>query len=149
MKKKIITRSMIGMPIGVTISFLITIIISLVIRDGSYYPVVPELVTDFGNELNAVLVQTLGSLIIGVVFGGASAIWEAESWSPLRMTVTHALIVSLTTLPIAYFLRWMDHSVHGTLLYCGIFFGIYLAIWLWQYSVAKRRVRQMNEVLGK
>lgn len=145
MKKKILFRCLIGAPIGLAISTVITIIISLGVGDGNFYPVVPELITDCGNEINAVLLQAVCSLLYGAAWAGASGIWENENWSILRQTVTHFLICSLATLPIAYFMRWMQHTVSGILFYFGIFFVIYLIVWLSQYSAMKKRVDEMNK----
>ena len=39
MKKKIILRCLIGAPIGLSISFIITLIISAMINKGEFYPV--------------------------------------------------------------------------------------------------------------
>lgn len=144
MKKKILHHCLIGAPIGLALSTIITIIISLTVGDGNYYPVVPALITDYGNEINAVLLQAVCSLLYGAAWAGASVIWRKENWSILRQTVTHLLICSLATFPIAYFMRWMQHTVSGILIYFGIFFAIYLIIWLSQYSAMKKRVEEMN-----
>lgn len=144
MKKKIILRSLIGAPIGVTVSYLITVLISLTIADGNFYPVVPELTADCGSELNAVLLQTVFSLLYGAVWGGASVIWDMESWSLLRMTVTHLVICSTVTFPIAYLMRWMSHNIMGILLYFGIFVTVYALIWISQYQAIKRQIEQIN-----
>lgn len=144
MKKKIILRSLLGAPIGLAVNYLITVLISLAVADGNFYPVVPELAADCGSEMNAVLLQTLFSIIYGAVWGGASGIWETERWSLLRMTVTHLLICSIITFPIAYLMRWMPHNIMGILLYFGIFGAIYLFIWISQYQAIKRNIRQIN-----
>ena len=99
MKKKVILRCLIGAPIGLSISFMITLIISVIINKGEYYPVVPQLTALCGNELNAVIIQAVCSLIYGAAFGGASAIWEVESWSLLKQTVIHCLVISVSMLP--------------------------------------------------
>ncbi|MGX8704280.1 MAG: DUF3021 family protein, partial [bacterium] len=65
MKKKILHRCLIGAPIGLAISTLITIMISLIVGDGRYYAVVPEAVSDFGTEINAVLAQAVFSMLYG------------------------------------------------------------------------------------
>ena len=145
MKKKILLRCLLGAPIGLALSTLITVVISLPVADGTFYPVVPELAAGFGSEMNAVLVQTLCSLLYGAAWAGASVVWDRESWSILRQTATHLIICSIATFPIAYFMRWMPHNVSGILLYFGIFLFIYAVIWLAQYSSMKKRVRQMNE----
>ena len=65
MKKKLIGRGLIGFPVGIAIGYVITVIISICIGDGFFYPVTPELVNKMGSELNAVLIQTGLSGIMG------------------------------------------------------------------------------------
>lgn len=144
MKKKLWLRCLAGAPLGLAISTVITLLISIGIGDGTYYPVVPELVAACGSELNAVLLQSVCSLLYGAAWAGASVIWEYDRWSLLRQTITHLLISSMATFPIAYFMRWMSHSVSGILLYFGAFLGLYLLIWVLQYTAIKKRIRQMN-----
>lgn len=148
MKKKIFTRCLIGAPIGLAISTIITIIISLTVNDGVYYAVVPELINDCGNELNAVILQAVLSLVYGAVWGGASAIWEMDNWSILKQTIIHLIICSIATFPIAYLTRWMSHDLKGILCYFSIFFAVYMVIWLSQYSALKRRITQINDKLN-
>ncbi len=145
MKKKVLMRSLLGAPQGVAVSFVITIVISLIIGDGNYYPVVPELVESCGSELKAVILQTLFSFLYGAVWGGASAIWDNERWSILRQTVTHLVVCSVSSLPIAYALHWMDHSFSGVIAYFGLFFGIYLAVWLVLYFSIRKHVEQLDK----
>lgn len=148
MKKKILLRSLIGAPIGLSICYLITIVISFFEGSGGYYAVVPELTEDFGNEINAVTVQAVCSLVLGAAFAGASAVWEIDNWSLLRQTVTHLAVVSLAMFPIAFFTRWMGHTVIDVLIYFGIFFGIYFFIWIVQYRAIKIRVKEISEKLN-
>ena len=129
---------------GLTICTAISILISVSIGDGSYYPVVPELAADCGSELNAVLLQTACALLYGAAWAGASVIWQQENWSLLRQTLVHMAVCSAATFPVAYFLRWMEHSAVGILSYYGIFLAIYFLIWLLQYLAMKRRVEQLN-----
>lgn len=144
MKRKVLFRCLLGAPIGLALSYLITVLISAAVGDGNYYPVVPQLAEAWGGELSAVLVQTGCSLLYGAAWGGASVVWEMERWSLLRMTLTHLAVCSAATFPIAYFMWWMPHSAAGVLRYFGIFFAIYLLIWVSQYWAIKRRIEQMN-----
>lgn len=43
MKKKLILRGLLGMPIGISIGLIITIIISAFAGNGEFYAVTPEL----------------------------------------------------------------------------------------------------------
>ncbi len=143
MKKRILRRCLLGAPLGLAISTMIAIIISLCLRDGSYYAVAPELTADFGSEINAVLVQALFSMLYGAAFAGASVIWETE-WSLTKMTLVHLAVCSLATFPTAWIMHWMTHSAGGVLRYFGIFFLIYAVIWFTQYLSMKRKISDLN-----
>ena len=149
MKKKVMTRALLGAPLGLAISTVITIVNSYAFCGGSYRAVVPELAASCGSELNAVTLQAVCSLLYGAAYAGASAIWEREDWSLAKMTLVHLLVCSLATFPFAYFLYWMEHSLSGVLIYFGIFIAIYAVIWLSMYSSMKKKIdainRKMNE----
>ena len=78
MKKKIIKRSLLGFPLGITMGYLITILISLGWANGYYSPCVPELISLMGNEINAVIFQTILCGILGVGFAASSVIWKIQ-----------------------------------------------------------------------
>ena len=149
MKKKIIMRSLLGMPISVSVSLLITIIISYSIGDSNFHAVAPQLMEYCGNEINAVFWQFIFLLVYGAVWGGISVIWEMENWSILRQTATHFVICSVTTLPIAYIMCWVEHNVISVLIYFAIFAFIYVVIWLSQYLSTKSKIKKFNSVIGE
>ena len=142
--KKAGLRALVGAPIGLAYSTIITIIISLFQGDGKYYAVVPEMIADIGSESMAVLIQALCSMLYGAAFAGASVVWNTD-WSLTKMTVIHFLICSAATFPIAYLIRWMDHTPGGVLRYFGIFLAVYIAIWIGQYMRMKRNVDAINK----
>ena len=147
MKKKVISRILLGAPLGIAVCYIITLIVSVCIGDGNYYPVHPALINDFGSEINAALIQTSAGMIIGALYAGTSVIWEMEKWSILRMTLTHLLATSVPVLPLAWLMRWVPRTAAGVLVYLAIFFGIYLLIWLIQYAVMKKKISAMNKKL--
>ena len=142
--KKAGQRGLIGAPIGLAISTVIAILDSWYIGDGKFYAVVPELTADLGSEIGAVTIQMLCSLLYGAAFAGASVIWDTD-WSLTKMTAIHFLICSAATFPIAYLLRWMEHSVGGVLIYFGQFLTIYIAIWIASYVRLKRSINALNK----
>ncbi len=144
MKKQIMFRMMIGFPGGVFISYVISIIISLVNGKGQYYATVPSLVGTAGNEINAVLLQFVLAGIYGSIWAGSSVIWENEDWSLLKMTFVHFLINSISTFPIAYFTHWMGHDFVGIVIYFAIFIVIYAGIWVGLYGVWRNRIKHLN-----
>ena len=149
MKKQIIKRGLFGFPVGIAIGFVITIIISVCVRDGNFYPVTPELIETMGNEVNAVILQTVLCGIMGTGFAMASVIWELDSWSLAKQSGIYLLIACIIMLPIAYIANWMEHSIGGFLSYVGIFVAIFVAVWLAQYLIWKGKIKKMNELINK
>ena len=144
MKKKIIMRGLFGLPTGIAIGFVITLIISACIGNGSFYPVTPELIDTMGNELNAVILQTVLCAIMGVGFAAASVIWELDSWSLAKQSGVYFMIISVVMLPIAYVTNWMKHTILGVLSY-----AIFVVVWLSQYLLWKRKIKKMNALVSK
>ena len=149
MKKKVILRGLFGLPVGIAIGFVITLLISICIGDGAFYPVTPELIQTTGNQLNAVILQTILCAILGVGFAMASVIWEIDSWSLAKQSGIYFAIVCVTLFPIAYITNWMKHNAIGILSYVGIFVAIFVITWLVQYFVWKRKVKRMNDGVRK
>ena len=149
MKKKIIMRGLFGLPTGIAIGFVITLIISACIGNGSFYPVTPELIDTMGNELNAVILQTVRCAIMGVGFAAASVIWELDSWSLAKQSGVYFMIISVVMLPIAYVTNWMKHTILGVLSYVAIFAAIFVVVWLSQYLLWKRKIKKMNALVSK
>ena len=147
MKKKVFLRCLAGAPVGLVISTVITIIISLAMGDGKYYAVPPQLAADCGSEIKAVIIQAVFSMMYGAAFSGASLIWDTD-WSLMKMTVVHFLICSAATFPTAYLMRWMEHSVGGVLLYFVQFVVIYVIIWIISYMATKRKIEAFNKKIG-
>lgn len=144
MKKKMIVRGLFGLPVGIAIGFVITLFVSVCMGDGSLHPVAPELIDMMGNELNAVILQTVLCAIIGVGFSTASVIWEIDSWSLAKQSGIYFLLISVIMLPIAYFANWMKHTLVGILSYMGVFAGFFVVVWLSQYLLWKWNIRKMN-----
>ena len=91
--------------------YLITIGISIFLGDGNFYPCVPSLIKQFGNEITAVIVQTILSALLGAGFAGSSLIWEKDDWSLLKQTSVYFAIVTVLMMTVAYVCKWMEHSV--------------------------------------
>lgn len=145
MKKKFFIRCAFGALMGLTITTIITIVISACIGTGEFYPVTPMLIEECGGELNAVIVQSVCAMLYGAAWSAADLIWQVEKWTLLRQTITHLLVISLSSLPISWLMHWVPRDLCGILVYFGIFFGIYLGIWLFQYYSMKAHVDQMNK----
>lgn len=148
MKKKIVLRSLMGAPIGVTVGVVITVIFSLCLGHGEYFPAPHEL-TDRcgGNATVAVMVQTLCSLLVGAICGGSSVIWEMERWSLLKQTLVHFAVLALPFFGIGYAVYWLPHHIYGALGYVGGFAAVYCIMWCSIYFFIKSQIGKMNKQL--
>ena len=147
MKKKLLVYSLIGAPIGIAISTVITVIISFFIGNGEFYAVSPELIADCSSEINAVAVQAACSLVLGAVCGASSVIWDNERLSLLLQTILHFAVISVSVFLVSFFMYWMPHSVLGILSYFVIFVAVYIGIWCTQYFNIRAKIKKMNDRL--
>lgn len=147
-KKNLLGRMLIGMPLGISIGYVISIIISVIQGDGVYYSAPPELVKSLSGELNAVVFQAGMSALIGLVFGGASMIWEMHQWSLAKQSGVYFLIVSLTMMPVAWFAHWIEHSLKGFLVYFAFFMGVFIVVWLIMYLLLRIKLNKVNKKLN-
>ena len=101
-----------------------------------------------GNELNAVILQTVLCAIMGAGFAAAFVIWELDS-EPCKAERHILLTISIIMLPVAYFANWMKHSLAGVLSYVGIFTAIFVVVWISQYLLWKRNIKRMNAFVSE
>ena len=99
--------------------------------------------------LEITVIFLLLSFLYGAAWAGASLIWKLENWSLLRQTITHLVICSGLTFPVAYVCHWMAHNIISVICYFAIFFGIYIAIWVSQYIAMKVKISKMNEKIKR
>lgn len=149
MKKKVVKAAVYGAWVGIAMSTLIPVFISLCIGDGTYYPVVPHLIPLCGSEWNAVLFQLLGCAVMGIGMAAGGCIFAVERWSLLKQTLLHFAVMSISLLPLSYLLQWMPRDVLGIVLYFGIFLAIYVLIWICKYFAMRKTIRRINDKIGK
>ena len=149
MKRKIISRGFLGFPLGISVSYLITILSSLIYAQGYYSPCMPELVSAMGNEINAVALQALLSGLMGFGCAAGSVIWNIENWGVVKQTGIYFVVISAVSLPVAYAMYWMEHSIIGFLHYFGAFALIFAVIWAVSFCIGRYNVKKMNEGLRR
>ncbi len=147
MNKKVMIRALLGFPLGIFLSYTITIMISVLLARGTYSPTVPEFTTLMNSELGAVVLQYILSGILGAGLAASSVIWEIEDWSIFKRTVAHLIAMSVFMFPIAYFTYWMPHTFWGVLTYFLIFIALYAIIWALQFFGYRSSVRGINQKL--
>lgn len=149
MKKEALLRGLLGFPLGITIGYIITIIISLIFADGNFYPCHPALINEVGSEIGAVVLQTILSGILGATFAATSVIFKNDNWNIVKQTVIHFCITSPIFLTIAYTLQWMERSFWGFIRYFVVMIIIYIITWLIAYIVLRHKLKSINKKLSE
>jgi uncharacterized membrane protein len=149
MKKIAIKRGLLGIPVGIALGYVITIIISFIAGDGAYYPVAPNLLVYFDNEINGVIFQTGFLAVMGFVQAAASTVWDRDDWSLIKQTVVHFFFMVLSMLPIAYLLHWMERSFRGFIIYFSFMVGTYIILWFVIFSFWKYKMDKINKRLNE
>ncbi len=92
-----------------------------------------------------VVIQFLGSGLNGLICMGGTFVYDIESWSLRRATLTHATLTIVSFLTANYTLGWFDNSVMAIAMACFVL-G-YLLIWLFEYALWKREISRINRDL--
>lgn len=143
--KKAALRGIIGFPVGISIGYAITIVLSLVWADGHYSPVVPAIGRSCGSEINAVVLQFILCGIMGFVFAAMSVIWESDKLNLAAQSAINFVVSVCTMIPIAYVCFWMEHLVSGILNYVAIFAAIYASVWVIIYLGYRFNLNKINK----
>ena len=147
MKKEVAKRAVLGFIYGVFIGQTILILESLMKFDGNFYYVASSLVSLAGTKLAAVIIQYFLTGIIGLTFASTTVIFEMDSWSLVRQTITHFVITSIVMYVAGFLCGWFPHTVASTLIWFGVFVVVYLIFWVCFSLYYKNKVKKINEAL--
>ena len=96
-----------------------------------------------------VAIQLIFSGILGAVAMGFAVVYEAESWSVTRCTVTHFAITFGTYFAIGFSLGWFPLQDVVTYIMIGSYIVMYFVIWLVMYLISKKQAEELDEELKR
>ena len=144
MLKTALKRGVLSFLIGIGISQIVSIIISLGMGRGGYVGVLPEFRAHFPNETTAVIAQALAVGLLSAVFAASSVFFSIEKWSfPLQCAV-HFLVTASVWIPVVCIV-WTPKSMPGLLIAPLNFLLAYAVTWGIQVAVNRRTARAINE----
>lgn len=82
----------------------------------------------------------------GFYFAAISIYFSIETWSFLRVIITHAAS-TLPFLPIAYYIGMMPHSTFGLVSFIAIYLTCYLASFVAYFIYTKKQAKQINKAI--
>lgn len=148
--KKIIKRFLFGAILGIAINYLISIFISFYLGSGNFQAVQPSLIEVYGNEINAVLIQLIFSMLIGGVYSASSIIFENVKYSLAKQSIIHFCLTTPIFFLVSYMMYWIDiNSKMEILIFIGIYILIYFINWIIFYLYWKDKVNKLNNQIKK
>lgn len=140
---RFINKSAIGFSVSILI-WIFMFSINTILSNGGEFP---ENATIDAWE---VVRELLLSGLIGVVGMGGSVIYEFESWGVLKTTVTHFVLSFSAFTVIAKVLGWFtpEATLEMVIIYVVMVIG-YVIVWLVQYTLYKKEIRDINESLKR
>ncbi|SDZ86637.1 Protein of unknown function [Oribacterium sp. KHPX15] len=126
-KTKFIIRALVGFSLGISIGAITYVIF-----------------TSETEPLNKrfLLMQLFGSGLYGAIANGGAIVYDFESWSLGRATLTHYLVTFVSMFITSKILGWFPQ---GILFWVFLAFSIvYLAIWLTEYYLWKKEIAKIN-----
>ncbi|WP_122639223.1 DUF3021 domain-containing protein [Romboutsia sp. Marseille-P6047] len=147
MKKRLYIKGILGFVFGVFLSYTISIIVSICLNTGKFYPADTALVYKTGSVLKAIVIQYFGIGIIGSIMGISSIIFEKDEWSILFQTILHFIISSIC---IAIYLLLAHTNMVGishVVLYIGILLVVYIVIWIYRIISCYTKIRKIKKKL--
>lgn len=135
--KEVLKRGMLGILIGAFINQVIFSIIA--VNTGINGDITAKIVVD----------QFLISAILGFFMAAESVIFSIETWSTLKQTIVHFIVMSIVFFPISIVGKWMPENVVGKIVYVIIFVLIYVVIWVSYRIYWNKKIRELNHELKK
>lgn len=136
------------MAVSSFVSVLVLVIMELVIHRENFFPLVPAYTDHFESLSMALNVYHLLVGLIGAAFGGASVIFEIESWSFFKQGVIHFMLTTAVWLPISTFL-WGLSMYPSAIVSIFISFAVtYGVTWWMNYQKCRESIQKINEKLA-
>lgn len=132
--KKGFILGLIGFAIGVPVGLLYL------------YLLAPEAFAGQWSAMDVAL-QLILSGVLGAMAMGFSVVYEADSWSVTRCTVTHALITFGSYFSIGLYLGWFKWGDLATYIMIGSYIVGYFMVWLIMYLISKKQAKTLDEEL--
>jgi hypothetical protein len=127
LKTKFIIRALIGFSLGLLFGAFMLMV-------GS----------DDAFMLNRPLVfaHIVCSGIMGLVGNGGAIVYDLENWGIIKATFIHFTVTFMTMIAISEVLGWFSHDI---LLFVFLAFtAVYVIIWLIEYAIGKKQVKELN-----
>ena len=134
-KRQFILVSVIGAVIGIAIWLIMLLTHN------------PKALSDGSHSSDIIILNVILSAVFGALCMGGAVVYDIEEWSILRATFTHFVIVFASFNVVGLSLKWFSFGSVEYWIIHAIMIVAYILIWLFQYLIFKRKVKELNREL--
>ncbi|MBP1756479.1 MAG: hypothetical protein H6Q59_2877 [Firmicutes bacterium] len=147
MLKKALFRGMSGFMYAIAINVLLALIITAIVNEPGFVPLVPDYAAHFSSKFTALLTQFVLIGFTSAAFGAGSVLLEIEHWSLLKQSIIYFIVTTLVWVPVSIFCWGIaKYTVAFISMICSYVLS-YAISWLIQYNLCKKSVAAINEKL--
>lgn len=130
--REIMRRGFRGMAFGVFINqALFAIMTSFFGLEGSI-------------EFNALAQQFIISALFGFYAIAISIVFEIDSWSLLRQTIVHFILLSVVYFPVAIYANWLPEYTVARIPFAVFYILVYIIVWFTFKAYWKKKAMEIN-----
>lgn len=149
MIKRITNRFFLGIPFGITLGLIVTIVFAYLTNQTFYQMIVNRFGNYANNSLDNLTVTVILWALLGSLFFVAALIFTIEYWSFVKKVIIHFFVTVSVFMVIAYALGWYSLSVGGFIDQIITFIVIYALFFVHDMVQAKRNVTAINNKLKR
>lgn len=144
MTRKIINRFFLGVPFGITLGLIVTIVFAY-LTNQTFYQMVANRFGNYTNDsLDNFTITVILWALLGSLFFVAALIFTIEYWSFLKKVIVHFFVTISIFMLIAYALDWYSLSIGSFVDQIMAFVVIYVLFFIHDKIQAKRNVAAIN-----
>lgn len=147
--KRIFAYTVSFSAIGVLIGLIISLFFNYLNGASTYYPSAPTFVSQFNRPLNSVTASIVLWMLIGILFGFGSLIFDIKKWSLIKKTIINFCVYYLGFVPLAIMCGWFPLSAINLAIFTLIFIVIYAIIWFYSWYQLRKEIAAVNNKVKK
>jgi len=149
MIKNALIRGINSFMYATTINVVIALIITAIVNEPGFLPLVPDYAAHFESGIVAMLLQIVLIGMTSAAFGAGSVILEIERWSLLKQSVIYFILTAVVWVPISIFCWRIDKYTTAFISTICSYTISYIITWIVQYNLCKKSVAKINQKLNE
>ena len=147
MLKNAIIRGIKSFIYAIAVNVLLALIITSLVNEPGFVPVVPDYAAHFDSNITALLLQFVLVGLTSAAYGAGSVIYELERWSLLRQSVVYFIATTVIWVPVSIFCWGINKYSTAFVSIITSYVSSYVIVWLIQYHLCKKSVSKINQKL--